>query len=191
MLEFSARHCKQILDYQGRESVNCVSILATCCVVSTSPVANFTKKQCTVHLVVIINAVVVIASGVMKDMAAPDTGWSKDCIAQYSRLLSRGDLSGLLEMFSDDAVIYEPFSKIGAAKGKQEIEPFLQVMISSVKGSKISYTIEKIDYDHMVSAVWTFEKGGRIRMKFIIEFDAGNHKIKTLNIERHVAQTKA
>ncbi|NOJ27533.1 MAG: hypothetical protein DA330_05935 [Nitrososphaera sp.] len=111
-------------------------------------------------------------------------------MAQYSRLLSRGDLSGLLEMFSDDAVIYEPFSKIGAAKGKQEIEPFLQVMISSVKGSKISYTIEKIDYDHRVSAVWTFEKGGRIRMRFIIEFDAGNHKIKTLNIEKHVTQAK-
>lgn len=123
-------------------------------------------------------------------MAAPDTGWSKDCVARYARLLSRGDLPGLLEMFSDDAVIYEPFSKIGEAKGRQEIDPFLQVMISSIKGSKISYTIEKIDYDHRVSAVWTFEKGGRMRMRFIIEFDAGSHKIKTLSIEGHVAQTK-
>jgi hypothetical protein len=94
------------------------------------------------------------------------------------------DVSGLLDLFTDDAVIYEPFSKAEDIQGKtiglhgkQSIEPFLGVVVMANEGLEGNITIDKI-YERMdgsnnkyteVSAIVTFERGDKITARFTFE----------------------
>ena len=61
------------------------------------------------------------------------------------RLLSSKNLDFLLDLFEDDAVVYEPFSKEGVLNGLGEIAPFLKVVCNnpsflfSKESTKITY----------------------------------------------------
>lgn len=137
----------------------------------------------------------------------------KDIIFEYFRRIRDKDISGLLDLFTDDAVIYEPFSKseniqgkttIGLL-GKQGIEPFLRVVVMANEGLEYNITIDKI-YEKMdnsnnktteISAIITFERGDRITARFTFELicpatgssknninpNQNEIKIKTLNIQ--------
>jgi hypothetical protein len=62
-------------------------------------------------------------------------------VSDYFRLIKEKDMDGLLNLFADDCVIYEPFSKVSSLynsdgepkksflKGKSEIESFLQIIM--------------------------------------------------------------
>jgi hypothetical protein len=98
-------------------------------------------------------------------------------VFEYFRRIRDKDVSGLLDLFTDDAVIYEPFSKpedvqdkTTGLHGKQSIESFLGVAVMANQGLEGNILIDKI-YEKMdgsnkksteVSAIVTFDRGNKI-----------------------------
>jgi len=107
----------------------------------------------------------------------------------FSRIKSR-DIEGLLELFSDDAVIHEPFSRARRLFGKTEIKPFLKSVIMANEGLQYEINIERQKNNHMNNfvALVIFRKGHEINSRFTFSFDNSDKstvygKIKSLLIE--------
>lgn len=64
-------------------------------------------------------------------------------VREYFRRIRSGDVQGTLSLFSDNAVVYEPFSKSKYLSGKSEIEPFLKSVAMANQGLEYSLKIEK------------------------------------------------
>ena len=111
-------------------------------------------------------------------------------IRQYFKRVAAGDLHGLLDLFSGDCVIHEPFSTSKYLTGKIEIEPFLRSAIMANQAVQYEIKIEKerrkTDRNMMVAVV-VFHKENEIKAKFTFEFeDVGEGefgRIKILKIE--------
>jgi hypothetical protein len=107
-------------------------------------------------------------------------------IYQYFKCIDSKDLSGILDLFDYDAVVYEPFSNIaGGLKGKSSIEPFLKVAMMANSNLQRRIKIEKPTKPNKITALITFEKGDKVESKFTFEFEDGSDrkKIKSLHIE--------
>jgi hypothetical protein len=132
-------------------------------------------------------------------------------VFEYFRRVRNKDVSGLLDLFTDDAVIHEPFSKsediqgkTTGLHGKQGIEPFLGVVVMANEGVEGNITIDKINekMDNSngksteISAIVTFERGERITARFTFELispvinnsnnintNQNEKKIKSLHIQ--------
>jgi len=107
----------------------------------------------------------------------------------FSRIKSR-DLGGLLDLFSDDAVIHEPISRAKSLVGKNEIMPFLKIVIMANEGLHYEINIERQKANHMDNfvALVVFRNGYVINSRFTFCFDNAegantNGKIKSLLIE--------
>ena len=107
----------------------------------------------------------------------------------FSRIKSR-DIEGLLELFSDDAVIHEPFSRARRLFGKTEIKPFLKSVIMANEGLQYKINIERQKNNHTNNfvALVIFRKGHEINSRFTFSFDNSGKsniygKIKSLLIE--------
>ena len=107
----------------------------------------------------------------------------------FNRIKSR-DIEGLLELFSDDAVIHEPFSRARRLFGKTEIKPFLKSVIMANEGLQYDINIERQKYNHANNfvALVIFRKGHAINSRFTFSFENTdksniNGKIKSLLIE--------
>jgi hypothetical protein len=110
-------------------------------------------------------------------------------VNEYSELISKNDVYGLLKLSSDDAVVYEPFSNIhGGLQSKTSIENF-KVSIMANEGLKKTISFE-VNKENSITAILIFERGGRIKGKFAFHFvtesiygDFGRKKIKSLKIQ--------
>jgi len=107
----------------------------------------------------------------------------------FSRIKSR-DIEGILELFSDDAVIHEPFSRARRLFGKTEIKPFLKSVIMANEGLRYEINIERQKNNHTNNFVVLviFRKGHEINSRFTFSFDNSDKstvygKIKSLLIE--------
>ena len=107
----------------------------------------------------------------------------------FSRIKSR-DIEGILELFSDDAVIHEPFSRARRLFGKTEIKPFLKSVIMANEGLRYEINIErqKNNYTNNLVVLVIFRKGHEINSRFTFSFDNSGKsniygKIKSLLIE--------
>ncbi len=113
---------------------------------------------------------------------------TKDLVYEYFRFIGDKDLDALLNLFTDDAVIYEPFSKSDdGLRGRAAIEPFLKIAMMASDNLQRSIAIEKQEKDQ-ISAIATFEKGDKVKGRFTFEFDSSNDKepeskIKVLRIQ--------
>ena len=111
-------------------------------------------------------------------------------IRQYFKRVAAGDLPGLLDLFSDDCVIHEPFSTSKYLTGKIEIEPFLRSAIMANQEVQYEIKIEKerckTDRNSVVAVV-VFHKENEIKAKFTFEFvdvsEGEFGRIKILKIE--------
>ena len=120
-------------------------------------------------------------------------------VHEYFRLIRTKDIYRLLDLFMDDAIIHEPFSKSedgeGRLQGKNAIESFLRVAMMASEGLREEVEIEKPklsrDNDiNQVIAYVTFERGGKLRGKFTFELSSEENsnslqkqkKIKSLDI---------
>jgi hypothetical protein len=111
-------------------------------------------------------------------------------VKQYFKRINSRDIDGLLELFSDDAVIYEPFSKVRSLFGKNEIKPFLKSVIMANEGLRYEIKIEgqaNIDSSDIIALV-IFRKGSAINSRFTFSFKNSGEsntdgKIKSLLIE--------
>ncbi|MGE5660840.1 MAG: nuclear transport factor 2 family protein [Ignavibacteriales bacterium] len=69
---------------------------------------------------------------------------NEQMVYDYFHLISKGEAQGLLELFADDAAVYEPFSNVREGlQGKSAIEHFLKVAVMANAG--MHRTIEFID----------------------------------------------
>ncbi|HKZ61309.1 MAG TPA: hypothetical protein VJZ68_02680 [Nitrososphaera sp.] len=108
-------------------------------------------------------------------------------VYHYFKCIDSKDLSGIIDLFDYDAVVYEPFSNlVGGLKGKSSIEPFLKVAMMANSNLQRTIKIEKPAKPNKITALVTFEKGDKVKSKFTFEFEndpAGGKKIKSLRIE--------
>ncbi|HYA83264.1 MAG TPA: hypothetical protein VEH06_07425 [Candidatus Bathyarchaeia archaeon] len=119
-------------------------------------------------------------------------------VYEYFRRIKNKDIDGVLNLFANDAIIYEPFSNISEGlEGKDSIRPFLDVVIMATEGMKDEIEFEKAqdaneEEDQTVGALVTFERGGKTQARYTFELisrqeqydytDVGK-KIQTLRIE--------
>ena len=98
----------------------------------------------------------------------------RDIIMRYFRCVDNKDVSGALELFDHDAVVYEPFSNVsGGLKGSSAIEPFLKVVMMANSDFKRDIEIQKTSSDeNEITALVTFERGDRTKARFTFEFTA-------------------
>lgn len=113
----------------------------------------------------------------------------EELIQRYFKCIDNRDLSGILDLFDYDAVLYEPFSNIeGGLRGKSSIEPFLKVAMMANSSLQRTIKIEKpskTNSDRIVALI-TFEKGDKVKSKFTFAFEddaTDGKKIKSLKIE--------
>jgi ketosteroid isomerase-like protein len=105
----------------------------------------------------------------------------EDMVHEYFRLIKTKDMYRLLDLFADDAVIDEPFSKSedgkGGLHGKSAIEPFLKVAMMANAGLREEIEIEKSklrsdnDIKRIIAYV-TFERGGKVKARFTFELSS-------------------
>ena len=123
----------------------------------------------------------------------------EDIVHEYFRLIKTKDMYRLLDLFTDDAVIDEPFSKSedgkGGLQGKSAIEPFLNVAMMANAGLREEIEIEKskLRRDNgikKVTAYVTFERGGKVKARFTFELSSEENynsqkqkKIQSLRIQ--------
>ena len=69
----------------------------------------------------------------------------EDIVFEYFELVKNNDIERLMNLFSPDAIVYEPFSKLsGGVSGKQAIESFLRIMIMANNELQYRIVIENI-----------------------------------------------
>src|SRR5215468_3145507 len=104
--------------------------------------------------------------------------FDEDIIYEYFRLIRTKDIYRLLDLFVDDAIIHEPFSKSedgkGTLQGKNAIEYFLRVAMMASAGLREEVEIErpKLSRDNdinQVIAYVTFERGGKFTFELSSE----------------------
>ncbi len=127
----------------------------------------------------------------------------KSIVYEYFRRIKNKDINGVLNLFSDDAIIYEPFSNIkGGLQGKSAIKPFLDVVLMANDGLQYKIQFERAQDssnnenkkdNNQIIALVTFERGGTVQgqFKFKLRSDEEEQysykdrakKIQTLHIE--------
>jgi ketosteroid isomerase-like protein len=108
----------------------------------------------------------------------------KDLVFRYFKLLSNKDMENLLNLFAEDAVVYEPFSKSEGLRGRASIEPFLRVAMMATDALDQNIVIENEESNgkmRKITALVTFKRGDKVRGRFTFHVD--NSMIKTLNIQ--------
>jgi len=110
---------------------------------------------------------------------------NEQMVKEYFRLISKKDVYGLLDLFAEDSVVYEPFSKEKGLYGKSTIQHFLKVAVMANAGLKRTITFVQKAAD-AITALVTFERGdsvkGRFTFLFAIEEVSGRKMIKELKI---------
>jgi ketosteroid isomerase-like protein len=95
---------------------------------------------------------------------------NREMVNEYFRLVTEKDVRGLLQLFDEDALVFEPFSNIkGGLAGKAVIENFLNVVVMANAGFK--RTIRLVDEsEDRITAIVTFERGDSVTGKFAFSF---------------------
>ncbi len=126
----------------------------------------------------------------MSDEGKQTISQSHELVLDYFQRVRSSDISGLMNLFSEDSVIYEPFSKSKCLIGKSEIEPFLRTVVMANKGMQYELEIEKSGqstHENIVIVLVRFNKVGSIASKFRFEFqpqdESNSLKIKTIHIK--------
>lgn len=102
---------------------------------------------------------------------------NREMVEEYFRRVGEKDVTGLLQMFDEDAVVFEPFSNIkGGLVGKTVIENFLRVVVMANSGFKRTIRFVNESQDR-ITALVTFERGDSVTGKFEFSF------IRTSNSE--------
>ena len=130
-----------------------------------------------------------------------------DIVFEYFRRIRNKDVPALLDLFVDDAVVYEPFSKSDGIqskttglRGKYAIESFLRVAIMANEGLKGTIKIDKSDekidsksQSNQITALVTFERGDRITARFTFELISPviNNNDDIMNINQKVKKIKS
>jgi ketosteroid isomerase-like protein len=111
-------------------------------------------------------------------------------VKEYFSKVNSKDIDGLLELFSDDSVIYEPFSRSERLSGKSAIEPFLKSVIMANEGLQyeLEFARQENKQNNDIVALVTFRKENEINSRLTFGFENSHNskfkrRIKSLLIE--------
>jgi ketosteroid isomerase-like protein len=115
---------------------------------------------------------------------------NRQMVLQYFNLITRRDVGGLLDLFTEDATVYEPFSNLlDGLHGRSEMEHFFKIVVMANTGmnrKNIEFVAEKgSENDDRITAFVTYERGDTIKSRLDFHFTTlGNlgKRIKTLKI---------
>ena len=113
---------------------------------------------------------------------------NEQLVMEYFKRISLNDIDGLLKLFSNDATIFQPFSKSDIV-GKSQIEPFLRTVLMANNGMQREVRIERNHGDNTQLTVFvTFLKSAILKGKFTFKVvnTKNSHlvgRIKSLKIE--------
>lgn len=110
---------------------------------------------------------------------------NKGIVYEYFRLIKQQDIDRLLSLFTNDAIVHEPFSNIARGlQGKAAIRPFLKIAIMANSGLAHSIAIEKAynnnidkisignkerhndNNSNKVTALVKFQRGDSVKARF-------------------------
>lgn len=115
---------------------------------------------------------------------------NENTVYEYFKLIKDKDINRLLDLFTDDAIVFEPFSNIhGGLKGKKTIKPFLEVVVMANDGLQHEIEFEQqqqgsTDNKDQVEALVTFERGRRVRARFTFELVPAREGYDSLNLKK-------
>lgn len=114
---------------------------------------------------------------------------NKDLVMEYFSRISKGNLDGVLDLFSEEATLYEPFSSESGLHGISEIESFMRVAMMANAGLEREITFPAQKKPDEIVANITFKRGDTIKGRFtfktedVPDSEGFSKKIKSLKIE--------
>jgi hypothetical protein len=107
-------------------------------------------------------------------------------VRDYFRRIRSGDVQGTLNLFSDNAVVHEPFSKSKYLSGKSEIEPFLNSVVMANQGLDYGLKIEKDNQGDntalIADVIFRKENTIRCRITFELENTKADKSVRTIKL---------
>jgi hypothetical protein len=108
-------------------------------------------------------------------------------VDEYFKRIRKGDMEGLLSLFSEDAVIDEPFS-VSRLIGKSQIELFLSAVIMANRDMHTEARIERKLAGSQLVVMASFQKSATLFGRFTFKLDDAKKsgldgRIKALKIE--------
>jgi len=110
----------------------------------------------------------------------------KNTLYNYFRAIKEKDIDNLVDMFEDDAVIHEPFSKERQLRGKREFKSFFQIVCLASEGSDYDLYFEEGTDDNGASILCTFQRGETICARFCFQFGSSIRVNRRGIIERKI-----
>jgi hypothetical protein len=116
------------------------------------------------------------------------TSTNQKLVFECFKLASQKKIEELLELFADDVIVYEPFSKKEEGlHGKPAIRSFLNMMTLATDDTlRYDISIEEDSNDKILALV-VFEKGDKITAKFAFEMtpskEKDTKKIRAVRVE--------
>jgi ketosteroid isomerase-like protein len=94
---------------------------------------------------------------------------NRELVKEYFDRISSRELGGLLDLFVDDAVVYEPFSSENGLHGRGEIEPFLKVVLMANSDLDRNIAFPPKEDGNEITVQVRFQRGGVVRGQFTFE----------------------
>ena len=105
---------------------------------------------------------------------------SEFVVREYFRRIRSGDVQGSLNLFSDNAVVHEPFSKSKYLSGKSEIESFLKSVVMANQGLDYGLKIEKDNIVVIADVIFRKENTIRCTITFQLENTKADKSVRTI-----------
>jgi len=93
----------------------------------------------------------------------------RNTIQSYFRAIKRKDID-LVDMFEDEGVIHEPFSKEVLLRDKRDFKPFFQVICMTFEELEHDLLIEDVTNRDGLSILCTFQRGESVCVRFTFRF---------------------
>ena len=118
---------------------------------------------------------------------------NEDTLLEFASLLLHGRIDRVISLFTEEAIVTEPFSKFTTLHGKAQIQDFLKVARSLMKGMqcKIRISHNQQLYHRQITAFFIFSRGHseaiQIKIKFGSEDPASPHYYKISSLDVSIA----
>jgi ketosteroid isomerase-like protein len=109
-------------------------------------------------------------------------------IYSYFRAIKEKDIDKLVDMFEDDAVIQEPFSKEAKLRDKRNFKSFFQIVCLANEELDHDLFFEDATDDNGTSVLCTFQKGQTVSARFSFRFGPSTRMNAKGLIERRIAK---
>jgi hypothetical protein len=111
---------------------------------------------------------------------------SKNTVYSYFRAIKEKDIDNLVDMFEDDAVIHEPFSKETQLRDKRDFKSFFQIVCMANEELEHDLYFEEGTDDNGISVLCTFKRRETVCARFSFRFSSSTRMNAKGIIERKI-----